>query len=260
MADIKKIKAFLIDFKSKNTEIETKYLVEKKKNSNLLFNRVKELNEAIITEERKFASDYNIFYVLKNVYNKEVILHTPILADFLNINGDHKQMDLFFSKFIKLLPENEKYEIKNPVFFKIEEPKYIGPIDIVNCTGGSIDILITYNDGQKEFAIAIENKIGAIDQKMQLERYNNYLKKNYTDNYILIYLTLYGHDPCTELKNENEYSISNDNMEQLKNEKRFMCLSHQRDIVNLFQQTINDIEAENLKSIINQYLQIIKEL
>ena len=55
-----------------------------------------------------------------------------------------------------------------------------------------IDILITNDDRQ---AIVIENKISAVDQSEQLQRYHDAVKKQGYDKIHLLYLTLHGYDP-----------------------------------------------------------------
>ena len=60
----------------------------------------------------------------------------------------------------------------------------------------NIDILIT-NDDKKE-AVAIENKIKAVDQPKQLLRYHDELKRRVYCKKHLLYLTLDGHSPSED--------------------------------------------------------------
>ena len=123
-------------------------------------------------------------------------LHTPILRMLLDKNANHGVGDRFLKAFIDMvirkLNPNFQYDITSS---NIEyKDKYIGEIKISEdgkSTGGEIDIFINDDKGH---AIIIENKFDrygnpAQEQPRQLERYYNYGKEQYGENFILIYLT-----------------------------------------------------------------------
>lgn len=201
--------------------------------------------------EKRIASNYNIFYILKNIYNNEIITHSPFLKDLLNIEGEHKQGDLFYLEFLELLniPNKVDFIPNDKIYFSIDEPKYIGPIDKDYKDGGSIDIFISYRDSKKHFSIAIENKRDAVDQPKQLERYYNYLKAVHQENFLLVYLTPDGHPPT-------EQSIEKTLLQQNCNEIKI--ISYKEHITKLLRNTISKVEADNVSTLIKQYLQIIK--
>ena len=192
--------------------------------------------------ERRTAADYNVFYVMKNMGASEVKLHSPFLADLLNVNGQHKQGDLFYREFLKLLglPES-KYLPQDAYWFDVQTEAASG-------TGG-IDILITYNSGVEKFAIAIENKIYAGDQKRQLERYHEYLVREFGENFKLIYLTIDGKQP-TAFSASTEFLRLNP----------IPCLSYQQDIEKMLRITIPLIIPRHVRSTIEQYLQVCQNL
>lgn len=243
--------SFLENFKHYYSTVVENRIESDKLTFNGLLSGWEALDSVMTNYEKKIASNYNIFYILKNIYNNEVITHSPFLADILNIKGEHKQGDLFYMEFLELLelPNKLIYTPNDKLFFSIEEPKYIGPIDCDYRSGGSIDILISYRDHKKHFSIAIENKRDAKDQPRQLERYYKYLKDVYKENFLLVYLSPDGHSP-TESSEEKC-------LEKLILKGEIKVISYQKHIKDLLKKTVNKIEAGNVSSLINQYLQII---
>jgi PD-(D/E)XK nuclease superfamily protein len=244
MNDEQSIKDFIDNFKDKYSSLEDSKIESDKNKYNNLFYGWSSLNSLIKSYEKEIASDYNIFYILKNINEKEVITHSPILADLLNVNGQHMQGDLFYKEFLKQLEiENiNDFMFNDEIYFKVETEKWTGD--------GSIDIFISYYETNKRFVIAIENKRGAKDQDKQLERYYKYLKNVHKSNFLLIYLTPYGNDP-------EEYSISSKLLKTLKDDNIIKIISYNRHIKNVLENTINNIKAEKVRSLINQYMQII---
>ncbi|GAA4361818.1 hypothetical protein GCM10023185_29110 [Hymenobacter saemangeumensis] len=192
--------------------------------------------------ERHTAADYNVFYVMKNMGASEVKLHSPFLADLLNVKGQHKQGDLFYREFIKLLglPES-KYLPKDTYWFDVQTEAASG-------TGG-IDILITYNSGVEKFAIAIENKIYAGDQERQLERYHEYLVREYGHDFTLVYLTIDGRKP-SYFSASREFLSTNS----------IPCISYRLHIEEMLRNTTPLISPPHVRFIIQQYLQVCQDL
>ena len=89
----------------------------------------------------------------------------------------------------------------------VETEKYIGPK--TGSTGGRMDIFIELRDkSNNKYAIVIENKVYAEDQKNQLIRYKDFLDKHYNyDKSVLIYLTLNGNNPSADSIGKNEKSV-----------------------------------------------------
>lgn len=147
-------------------------------------------------KENEARGEY--FNVFENLHftRPEEHLHTPILRMLLDKNANHGVGDRFLKAFIDMvvrkLNPNFQYDVTSS---NIEyKDKYIGEIKISEdgkSTGGEIDIFINDDKGH---AIIIENKFDrygnpAQEQPRQLERYYNYGKEHYGDNFILIYLT-----------------------------------------------------------------------
>ncbi|OFX71613.1 MAG: hypothetical protein A2X12_08925 [Bacteroidetes bacterium GWE2_29_8] len=242
--------AFFEKYKDYNLHVTKQKIISKKETYKQLIHGFESINSTIANYEKQVASTYNIFWLLKNIYKDETRTHSPFLADLLNINGEHKQKDLFYNQFLSLLNIEEKIKFTPtiPHLQIVEIEKWTG-----NDSLGRLDILISYFDKEKRFAIAIENKIYAEDQPKQLERYYNYLKSLY-DNFLLVYLTPHGHKPAIP------YSISNELYEELTKNKILILASYDKEISVLIESTIEQIKAQKVHQIVSQYLEIIKSL
>ena len=152
-----------------------------------LFNEIYLIIEKHECIRKEKGDNYNLFKVI-NMTGDETRVHSAMIADLLNPNGQHQMGDIFLKLFIDRLNE-----LTDPISFacnnaKVECEKYIGPK--TDTDGGRLDIYLT--DGTHH--IVIENKIYATDQENQLLRYHRFLKrcsKNENDT-LLLYLSLDG--------------------------------------------------------------------
>ena len=241
----------LIDFLEKyrrfDLQLNERKINSKKEAFNQLINGFESINSTINFFEKKIASAYNIFWILKNVYKDETRTHSPFLADLLSINGEHRQNELFYNEFLNILDIGDKLKFTPSI-------KSLQKVEIEKWTGnGSIDILISYFDKEKRFAIAIEDKIYAEDQPKQLERYYSYLDSLY-DDFLLVYLTPKGHKPAIP------DSIDKELYEKLTKDKRLVLASYDKGITTLIANTLGLIQAPKVQQIVSQYLEIIKSL
>lgn len=141
---------------------------------------------AILREEKvkkeeslRRGERFNMFQVC-GVDHYEV-MHSAIIASFLDPKGSHGQMDKYLKAF--LLTVNDQTEIETSSCSVYTE--YV-------TKDGRIDILIEDKKGK---AIIIENKVYASDQSEQLKRYDKFSKEKYKEgNYTIYYLTLDEHD------------------------------------------------------------------
>ena len=245
--DIESLKIWFKEFKLFSNDLTNRKLIhDLEKFRNIISGFINVRNEVEI-KERKITSDYNVFYLMKYVLDKEEITHSPFIADILNINGKHRQESLFYDEFIKQLDINNlysKFEVKEKMFFSVNTEKWTGE--------GSIDIFIEYHSPIKHFAIAIENKIFAKDQPKQLERYAAYLEKEFGTNFLLLYLTPRKRFP------EMPYSISKNKYDELEKKGLIKLITYEKHISLLFENTIPKIESHKVTSIAKQYLQTIK--
>ena len=140
---------------------------------------------------RQLSDDnFNIFRICGvNHYENT---HSSILVELLSNNSSHNFENRFLEAFIETL-KKEKL-IENDFYFSMSNVQVLREH---STPFGRIDIFIK-NDIQ---CIIIENKIYADDQYEQLKRYSAYAKNQYGENYILLYLTLWG-DEATEHSGE----------------------------------------------------------
>lgn len=153
-------------------------------------------------KEREAKGEY--FNVFENLHftRPEEHLHTPFLRMLLDKDANHGVGKGFLEAFLKMVVKELKSDFQYDINSSHVEykDKYIGEVKISEkdgeSTGGEIDIFL-YDE--KGHAIIIENKFDrygnpAQEQPRQLERYHNFGKKEYKDNFILIYLTPSGRD------------------------------------------------------------------
>ena len=142
------------------------------------------LKDAAILYERYEAGrpePFNIFTTVRSE-SDEVNLHSRFLVALLNHRkpGEERRANLedFINQKSKLVPWTFAHDGA-----KVERERHY------------IDILITNDHGQ---ALAIENKIHAVDQHQQLERYHDELPKQGYKNIHILYLTIDGNEPSKD--------------------------------------------------------------
>lgn len=198
--------------------------------------------------EHKEASEFNIFNILKHIVHREEILHSPLLGELLDINGNHRQGRLFYDAFLRQLSGQDKlldqFNPSNNLYFSMHLEKWTGD--------GAIDILLRYHSPVDSFAIAIENKVYAGDQPNQLERYTTYLQREFDNNFLLLYLTPWGSKP-------KDNSIKGEKFSALQQSGQIQLISYREHIMGFITETIQVIASEKVASIAKQYLQCIQK-
>ena len=153
------------------------------------------LNEELIKKEESLrrGERFNVFEICGVAYYE--VMHSTIIASFLDPNGSHGQNDLFLKIFLSVVRDETNLDTSSSSVYT----EYV-------IEDGRIDVLIDDNKGR---GIIIENKIYASDQDKQLIRYNNFAKTKYKDGYTIYYLTLDGCDASeNSSKNVNYVRIS----------------------------------------------------
>ena len=215
--------------------------------------------EKILKQEKFKRGDcFNIFEIMRAQHD-EVTTHSAMLASLLNPNGSHGAgcafLDLFMEHVVTPLVKGESSN-GNSFSFDMANSKTKVEYQIGDKTndfeeGGRIDILIENENSTK--AIIIENKIYAGDQKKQLYRYYKFAEKYGPGNYILLYLTLDGHEPSEE-------SIKSDSKTLEKN-KDFYCISYADDIAKWIGSCREKAAARPVvRETMTQYLDLILKL
>lgn len=167
--------------------------------------KVSELSEKHAGNEASELKAFNLFTILRDS-REEVALHSRFIAELLNANGSHKQ-PIFQKLFIEHVV-NGAIEGREPIPENLSfDCKYEHGVG----DDGRIDISLKGSD----YAVVIENKIDAADQKRQLERYYKACTKTWginPDNVHVLYLTLDGDDVSDyglgDLSSDNYGTIS----------------------------------------------------
>lgn len=229
---------------------------------------------------RLTGENFNVFSVM-NMEWDEVKTHSAIIGELINPKGKHGQGDVFLNLFINQL--NKKFS-KIDESFQIESfqelvngkicERNISPVDLINGTGGRIDIILE----DKNQIIIIENKPGNKDQELQLIRYSNYAKTR-NKPFKVFYLTTDGRN-LNEIETHtlNELEIKGFNFHyskrlefdqcQINNDsllKEHKCLyypiSFHTDIRDWLEKCHKEsIEQPVLRETIKQYLNLIKKI
>lgn len=139
---------------------------------------------------------FNVFDVLGRTTD-EVKGHSALIGELLNPQGSHGQGATFLNAFFDclstlLLPESLKEGILTSDATwstAVERPIALGS-EAGNGFAGRIDIIIETDDA----CVIIENKINAVDQEKQLERYSQFASAT-GKKCLLVYLTLEGAAP-----------------------------------------------------------------
>lgn len=191
--------------------------------------------EIIKKYPRKKENRYNIFSILKQE-EKEEGCHSRIIFNLINDCGSNKLEKRFLKLFFKEVLD-EEFDEKKKYF--VEREKNLGKY-------GRADLFIEDSDGK---AYLIEMKINAGDQSKQLSRYNQYLKKNYKDDYQIYYLTLNGYHPSS-------YSLKG------RAEVEYIIISFVDNIYNWIEKCIEEIGENNkiLKINLEQYLETLTKI
>ena len=200
-----------------------------------------------IEEARKRGEKYNVFDVL-GVGTDEVRMHSAFLANLLDPEADHGCGTFFLRLFVHNLMERESFGNLSLDLEKVQVHTEfsIGNVDEDYQSGGRLDIIVATDT----HAIIIENKIYALDQPKQIQRYCRYAKSHYGDNARVLYLTLDGQQPSEDSADKN-----------LEEGKDYYAISYSKDIIewlNLCAATAAFTPI--IRETIGQYINLIKRL
>lgn len=146
-------------------------------NLDKLLTQVGEIHNQAEQDRRDSGDRFNVFSVLRKPHD-EVGLHSSFLHFLLDPKGTHDQGPIFLQAFLNHAGLTLSGDLSKVRAYREKD---------------NIDILLR----SRTEAIVIENKIYAVDQKRQLQRYREtLLGKGVDDSRItLVYLTLDGNEP-----------------------------------------------------------------
>lgn len=190
--------------------------------------------------KRLRGENFNVFSILK-MERKENGTHSAFINELLNPQGSHLLGNVFLKLFLETIkyPFLEEFDIESACT-KVEH--HIAQRDDELRTGGRIDIFIKdkYNR-----TISIENKIDAIDQDYQIERYANFNQEKNT----VYYLTKFGLPPSDISKGDK---VEN---------RDYFCLSYEKNILKWLSKCQKAaVDLPILRETIKQYAVLIKKL
>lgn len=200
------------------------------------------------------AEEFNIFRLL-NVAHYEVNTHSALLRELLDSKGSHAQGNIFFKNFLLLLAE------KGIVSEEEAEHYTTKTFDDYSCIAeqsfdtGRFDIIISRLHGAFPFCVIIENKVYALDQDEQIERYWKELEEMYIPEAQkkILYLSPKGTRPSRE-------SITPHSRKALEEKGVLHYISYKKDIAKFLEDTESSIKSEKVRCILNQYINIVKNL
>lgn len=133
---------------------------------------------------------FNVFTTVLKATD-EVRLHTRFIHCLLDPSGSHDCGTLFLDLFFETLREKsglDHSDAELPFVIPCKEPRWNVYKEASRSGHGQMDILME----RSGYGIAIENKIGASEQELQVSFYAKYLKNRFPENSLVIYLTLDG--------------------------------------------------------------------
>ncbi|WP_439131091.1 PD-(D/E)XK nuclease family protein [Polaribacter sp.] len=219
---------------------------QQKLNFNTIYSRFYKIKEKTGLILKDTSSELNIFNVIKT----SELIHSEILADFLNPKGSHGQGKLFLIKFLQNLG------IENP---------HIG-IWKISVELRNIDILLKRNFPKT--IVIIENKSNwAIDQSNQLYRYwyqemfkeinktDAVFWSNNSDKYKILYLS----PDIEKTPSENSKSRPSYLPSKLPNKipLTVSIWSYNKQIVKWLENCLNELPKDNhrIKEYVKQYIE-----
>lgn len=188
-----------------------------------------------------------IFDMLGNG-GKETI-HSAMIGFLINPNA-HEAGAYCFQEFMKLLPADRVGTLRHEPIKTVALEYDFGPVVIdKHPKGGRADIYVEDSHG---YALVIENKIYAGDQKCQLLRYHNSLEDR-KQPHALVYLTLFGKKP-------SNYSLGSGTPEVTTPLSANAVILLSYGTINKWLSTIKDKCKSSIKYNIEQYQVLIDKL
>jgi hypothetical protein len=208
--------------------------VEFKAEFKRLAEELKPLQAQAAERFRRTAPEFNVFKILR-LAHKEVITHSPFIANLFYPSGTHAQGPLFLQTFLDHLSR----ENLSSVFAQVRADQTWQVRTESVTEFGNLDIVLLSPHWNAR--IVIENKIGAPDQPSQLERYWGWMRAHPCNLQQLFYLTPIGHRSDEADKHGIPY----------------VPLSYKTDIRNIIEVSLEHVVAFRLKVILAQYLELI---
>ena len=184
------------------------------------------------------APDFNIFYLM-GMTRDEVRTHSAVLANLLNPNGSHGQGVLFLRTYIDYC--KDKY-LNFPLNTEeLDTGRWSAHAEMTT-QHGRLDVVVM--NPTLGYLCLIENKVDAYEQPKQLQRYWQWMESRFREFpfQALIFLTIKGYDATTAW------------------DFPYYRLSYNQDIPNWLESAVPEIQAPVVKTIVEQYIDVVIRL
>lgn len=215
------------------------------------FENIKNISLDQEKQKKEGFNDYNLFTSLLKA-SDEVRLHSRFLYSLLNPKGKHYQGVFFLECFLKQIDNFSKDFNFNVQSASVHKEK------------NNIDLYIT--DGN--YHIIIENKIYALDQETQIQRYIEQIYKDNPEcqeqNILVIYLSLDREKPSE--KSLGDYILDGSFLKHQNNQQpiHYRSLHYAKHIHEMIKIAHDGINAndnnKNILIVLEQYLEVIGQL
>ncbi len=141
--------------------------------------------------DRHLASRFNVFRYLRT----DELGLSRVIADLLDPKKEHGQGTTFLRAMLEVLPHSQarlcglQSTLTNPIVVRTER---------ATDTGGRMDITVDLPEGDGSFCLAFENKPYAPQDAGQVSAYLKYLRQQYRERFLLVYLPPSGEGPSSE--------------------------------------------------------------
>ncbi|MDF3029205.1 MAG: hypothetical protein K0S23_3512 [Fluviicola sp.] len=243
--DLQTLQQFLSKLNQFSATVRSRKIESDQTSCKNIFNKIIEIQGKIEKYQRENATDFNVFNILRYGHY-ETRLHTPFLFSLLHPEGTH-QLGFRFVEIVlsDCLEKPIKAEfIRN---YRIVE-------EHTTQIHGRIDLFLIFDYDQQSYALAIENKINAIDQPNQLMNYYNYMNECYGKKATkkLIYLTKGGKYPSTT-------SLCNYLLNEYLKDGVLVLKSYKCNVNSWIDQLLETKPSARIKYILQQYQQTINQ-
>ncbi len=137
--------------------------------------------------DRQLARRFNVLDYLRT----DELGLSRIVADLLDPQASHGQGALFLQKLLLALKQSMQFDPG----VVLDRSRVSVELEQVITADRRIDIVVQIAYGSSRYAVAIENKPYAGDQKHQVRDYLRFLCEQYGQNFLLIYLSPTGEGP-----------------------------------------------------------------
>ncbi len=210
-----------------------------------LLSLVGDFLEITKSQRSRGLNDFNVFSALLSI-SDEVRLHSRFIYYLLNPDGPHGQGTLFLELFLKEIGFPNEFDITSVKVYK--EYQFI-------------DLYIT--DGS--YHIIIENKIYAADQKEQIQRYIEVIRKENEDqddffqNLSVVYLSLDSEGPSPD--SFGKYKFDGKDLTSGDIQIPLKSIHYDQEILEWIRESILQVEnITNLSVGLSQYESIVLQL